>query len=332
VLLGVAGLTILGVASTASAATAGKTVTPTITPDTGLTNGESVTMTASGLTPASIGNLVECNSDAKQPTVHDGGVVNSDIPVSCTAPSFSKLVTVTAGGTISGTFNVVQGTNGPPCGPAPAVVTCPATDSTGGSPTTDAALFPCPPTAAQQAIGDVCTLAYGDEASDAAQGNILFGSEAPPSATPTTAAPTATTPTTKPPTATTVAPVTGASSGTTTPPPAVTTPAPAPTALATTGPGPAVGWLAAVGGVLLLLGLLVMAVVLDLPRRAMAGLGNTRGIGAVRALTDRDIGGSMESVRRRVGDHVSDAPEVARSLGHRVASASTRTAAWFLGR
>ena len=105
-------------ASTASAATAGKTVTPTITPDTGLTNGESVTVTASGLTPASIGNLVECNSDAKeQPTVHDGGVVNSDIPVSCTAPSFSKLVTVTAGGTISGTFSVVRARTGPLAGP-----------------------------------------------------------------------------------------------------------------------------------------------------------------------------------------------------------------------
>ena len=319
-------MTILGVASSASAA-AGKTVTPTITPDTGLTNGESVTLTASGLTPASIGNIIECNSDANQPTVHDGGVVNSDIPVSCTGPSFSKLVTVTAGGTISGTFSVVQGTNGPPCGPAPNVVTCPATDSAGKSPTADAALYPCPPTAAQQAIGDVCTLTYGDEANDSAAGNILFGSEAPPSATPTTAAPT---PTTKAPT-TTVAPVTGASGGTTTPP-AVTTPAPAPTALASTGPGPAVGWLTAVGGVLLLLGLLVMSVVLDLPKRAVAGLANARGMGAVRALADRDIGGALGSVKRQVGDRLSDAPAAARSLGHRVASASVRTASWFLGR
>ena len=181
------GSVIFGTAMSASAA-AGKTVTPTITPNHGLTNGESVTMTASGLTAGSIGNIIECNSDAKQPTVHDGGVVNSDIPVSCTAPSFSALVSVTAKGTISGTIKVVQGTNGPPCGPAPSVVTCPATDSNGKSPTADAALYPCPPTAAQQAIGDVCTLAYGDEANDAAQGNILFGTEAPPSATTTTGA------------------------------------------------------------------------------------------------------------------------------------------------
>ncbi len=319
-------MTIIGVASAASAA-AGKTVTPTITPDTGLSNGATVTMTASGLTPASIGNIIECNSDAKQPTVHDGGVVNSDIPVSCTGPSFSKLVTVTAGGTISGTFTVVQGTNGPPCGPPPNVVTCPATDSGGGSPTTDAALYPCPPTPAQQAIGDVCTLSYGDEANDAASGNILFGSEAPPGTTPTTAAPVATTPTTKAPT-TTVAPVTGAAGGTTTPAPAVTTP----TALASTGPGPAVGWLAAVGGVLLLLGLLVMSVVLDLPKRAMAGLANARGTGVARAMADRDMGGSLESVKRHIGDRVSNAPAAARDVGHRVASASIRTAAWFLGR
>ncbi len=181
------GSVILGTAISASAA-AGKTVTPTITPNTGLTNGETVTMTASGLTPGSIGNIIECNSDPNQPTVHDGGVVNSDIPVSCTAPSFSALVSVSTKGAISGTFKVVQGTNGPPCGPAPSVVTCPATDSKGKSPTVDAAAYPCPPTAAEQAIGDVCTLAYGDEANDAAQGNILFGTEAPPGTTTTTIA------------------------------------------------------------------------------------------------------------------------------------------------
>ena len=219
-------------------AATGVTVTPTITPNSGLTNGESVTLTASGLAKNSIGNILECNDDAKQPNVMVGGVVNSPIAVSCIAPSLSALVTVSASGDVSGTFKVVQGTVGPPCGPAPAAATCPATDSAGNSPTADAALYPCPPTPAQQAIGDVCTLTYGDEANDSAVGNILFAGESAPSATTTTgAAPAATTTTTKPPvTAATVAPATGATGGTT-----VTTPvsaAPAPTGtLATDGSG-----------------------------------------------------------------------------------------------
>ena len=139
--------TITGGTLAASAAT-GASPPITITPDTGLTNGQVVTITGTGFAKSSIGNVLECNSDAKQPTVLVGGLVNSTISVSCIAPSLSKLVTTSATGALNTTFPVVQGTVGPPCGPAPAAVTCPATDSAGKSPTADAALYPCPPTAA----------------------------------------------------------------------------------------------------------------------------------------------------------------------------------------
>ena len=197
---------------TADAAT-GATVTPTITPNTGLTNGAAVTFAASGLTASSIGNILECNSDSSQPQVKVGGIVNNTINVSCIAPSLQAIVTVNASGSVSATFHVIEGTVGPPCGPAPAAATCPATDSAGQSPTADAALYPCPPTAAQQAKGDDCTLTFGDEANDSAEGTITFASTAPASTTPPTTAPV--TATTKPPTTTptTVAPVTGATAG-----------------------------------------------------------------------------------------------------------------------
>ena len=61
----------------------------TVTPSTGLTAGQSVAVAGTGFTPKSPGNVVECNSDANQPTVFVGGLVNTKINVSCTAPSFS---------------------------------------------------------------------------------------------------------------------------------------------------------------------------------------------------------------------------------------------------
>jgi hypothetical protein len=251
-------------------------------------------------------------------------------------------VATTATGTLSTTFKVVQGTVGPPCGPMPALLTCPATDSGGASPTADAALYPCPPTAAQQAIGDVCTLTYGDQAGDSGMGTILFAGETAPTST---TAPPATTPattaTTKAPaSATTIAPVTGASSG--------TSPAPAAAAtgtLASTGPGRGVGWLGFIGGALILLGLLLL-VLRSAPRRALAGFVTPIGSRRMRARVMDDDRRSLTrhvteatsnwvgqlDVRRRLGGHVSGAPHAARGVAQKVASASTRTATWFLGR
>ena len=305
----VAGLTIVGTQISASAA--GVTGTITVTPSTGLSNGQSVTITGSGFTASSIGNILECNTDPKQPNVMDGGLVNSAISVSCNAPSLQAVVTTTASGGVSTTFKVVQGTVGPPCGPAPAVVTCPATDLAGNSPTADAALYPCPPTPAQQAIGDVCTLTFGDQANDSGVATILFGAETPPGATTTTAATTATT---KPATtATTTAPATGAGSGTTAPVSAT----PAAGTLATTGPGRGVGLLGAVGGVLLLFGLVLLLVLLHVPQRAFAGVFDRDATRSASTTVDRGSGGTLVT---------------ARALAHRVGSASVRTAAWFLGR
>ena len=353
----ISGLAILGSAVSAGAA-APLTGTVTITPST-VSNGTTVTVTGSGFTDSSIGNILECNSDANQPQVKLGGIVNSTVPVSCNPPSLQKLVTVSATGTISGMFTVVMGTVGPPCGPSPAAVTCPATDSAGKSPAADAALYPCPPTAAEAAKGDVCTITYGDANNDSGTANLTFAGSSP--TPPTTAAPTATTKppttaTTKPPTtattqppttATTVAPVTGAGGGTT---PSVTpSPAPvtAPSALATTGPGPGIGWLGAIGGVLLLLGLLVLLGVLERPRRAFAVVIGRDWLHRTDKRVDRDPGasisrhvhnaasgmvGHVDLVGRRLGGQASRAPAMARGLTRRVASASTRTAAWLLGR
>ncbi len=354
-LLAITGLTIVAGTTSASAAT-GKTGTITITPDTGLTNGQTITITGSGFTAGSIGNILECNSDSAQPNVMVGGLVNSSISVSCNAPSLTKLVTTTSTGTISGTFNVVEGTVGPPCvttSPPSTTAPCPATDTAGNSPAADAALYPCPPTAAQLAKGDTCTITYGDEANDSGVGNISFASQAPaptpttapPATTPTTKAPTATTPTTKAPTVTptTVAPVTGASGGTTPPAPTAT----APSTLATTGPGRGVGWLSAVGVVLLLLGLVLLFVLLEGPRRALAVLDVPTRMRRLslplhrhpdRSTTRQVVreasrwSGHIDHLGRRLGDQVSGAPAAARTLTHKVISASSRTAAWLLGR
>ncbi len=336
------------VAGQVSAFAAGNPNVPiTITPDTGLSDGSTVTIAGTGFTPKSLGNVLECNSDAKQPNVMVGGLVNSMISVSCNAPSLSALVTVSDSGSISATFKVVQGTVGPPCGPAPAAGTCAATDTAGNSPTADAALYPCPPTAAQQAIGDVCTLAYGDEANDGSMGTILFGSEVAPASTTTTAATTATTATTKPAatTATTTAPATGAGSGKT--PPAATPAAAGTGTLAATGPGRGIGWLGAIGGVLLLFGLLLLLVFLNIPQRAFAGIYDRGGIRRVETRVEGDSGGSpsrhsfqrvsnwvgqVDHVGRRLGQGFGGSSGAARSAAHRVVSASARTAAWFLGR
>jgi Fibronectin type III domain len=139
----------------------------TVTPGTCLNGGTVVTVTGSGFTAGALGNLLECNSDAGQPTVALPAPVSQDVPVSCTGISTAagSLITVAADGTFSATFTIVAGTTGPPCGPNYLVSTCPTADSSGGNPTTDAAAYPCPPTTAQAAT-DNCTLSFGDSNSN----------------------------------------------------------------------------------------------------------------------------------------------------------------------
>ncbi|HLX89922.1 MAG TPA: neocarzinostatin apoprotein domain-containing protein, partial [Acidimicrobiales bacterium] len=165
---------------TMDAASAANNPVLVVNPDTGLSGGSVVNVNGSGFTKNSIGNLLECNSDPHQPTVMLGSPINSTLPVSCTAPSYSKLVSTDSQGAISTTYTVVQGTTGPPCGTASAAVQCPATDSAGNSPSADAADYPCPPTAAQESAGDTCTLTYGDQANDSASVAIYFVGENPP--------------------------------------------------------------------------------------------------------------------------------------------------------
>ncbi|HLI72529.1 MAG TPA: neocarzinostatin apoprotein domain-containing protein [Acidimicrobiales bacterium] len=194
----------------------------TITPSTGLTNGQSVTITATGLTPNSPGTLLECDdapNGVTQTSVNLAQPVGQAVSLGCTAPSFSHIASSKADGSFSATFTIVQGTLGPPCGPSPDIVTCPATDSAGNPPAQDAPQFPCPPTAAQAAQGYVCHLNFGDQAGDSGSGVITFaGQSTPGSTTPSTPSSTpgttGTTGATSGSTGTAAAPATGASGST----------------------------------------------------------------------------------------------------------------------
>jgi hypothetical protein len=138
----------------------------TLTPGTCLNGGTVVKVTGSGFDPGASGTILQCNSDKAQPTVALPAPVSQDVPVSCTGINVANLITVGTDGTISGSATIIFGVTGPPCGkPAYALTpTCPTSDSGGAAPATDAANYPCPPTAAQIAAGDVCTLSFGDSA------------------------------------------------------------------------------------------------------------------------------------------------------------------------
>ncbi len=279
-----------------------------VTPATGLSGGQSVSITGSGFTANSTGNILECNDALNQPTVALPAPVSSPLAVGCTSPSYHVLASTSATGELSTTYDVVAGTLGPPCGTsADIVVTCPSTDSAGGDPATDAADYPCPPTPAQQAEGVTCSLRFGDEAGDSADATIVFdGQEATPSTTDPTTGPTAdptTDPTTTDPATadptndtTTTAPSTtttpsSSSPSTSSPAGSTTTAASQPSAvaaavagsssssdppivsansgsLAFTGTGPLAQWLAVVGVALMLLGMALL-VVIDAPRRLL---------------------------------------------------------------
>jgi hypothetical protein len=276
-------------ASGARAYAAGVSVQATVSPATGLSNGQTVTFTASGLAASSPGTILECDdapTGVTQTSVMLGAPVNQPVSVGCTPPSYSHVVSTKADGTVSTTFAVVAGTLGPPCGPAPDIATCPPTDSAGTSPAADAPAYPCPPTAAQATQGFVCHLTFGDAAGDSAQATLAFaGSTAPTTAapagtTPTTAAPAGTTPTTAKP-ATSSSGATSAQSAASAPSSAsAAAPASAPSSgtLATTGP-PSWLWGTLVAGVVTTsLGALLWFAPTRLTRRRVA-LGHVAGNG-----------------------------------------------------
>src|SRR4051812_21025921 len=106
----------------------------TVTPSTGLTDGQSVSVTGSGFA-GSIGGITECNTAAGQPTV---AVAGQQIPVGCSNP-IPAIQNLTNGGVTNKPLPPPPRTNGPPGNRA-------ATARQEGAPA--AALFPCPPPAA----------------------------------------------------------------------------------------------------------------------------------------------------------------------------------------
>jgi hypothetical protein len=215
--------------STTAKATKGKG-TATVDPATCLLNDSLVKVTAAGITPNTLGSILECNSATGQPTVSFAGEA---IPVSCSSVT-AFLFTSTASGGTTANFTVHAGVVGPPTS---------GTDSAGHSGATDAANYPCPPTAAQASAGVTCVIAVGDDAKpvgDEIPVPISFNTGKlviPPTTVPTTATTTKTGVTTA-----TTSSSTSASSG----------------SLAFTGTGPGVWWLGIIGIMLMILGGLML--------------------------------------------------------------------------
>ena len=250
-LLLVSSAAVLAVSGTA----AGATQSITVTPNTNLSNGTNVKITGSGFHPTKEGAVLECNDTKTQPKVT---VAHTEMaPVGCSDP-LSNLIKTTAGGTVSGTFTVIEGTVGPPAK---------GTDSSSGTAAVDAAKYPCPPTATQLAKGVSCNISYGTETGLTASVDITFTGQSPPASTTTVAG--ATTTTASGATTTTAAGSTPTTSHTAAAAGATTTTAPSGSSgsgsgssdagsLAFTGPGPGV-WILALAGILLLnMGFLVM--------------------------------------------------------------------------
>ncbi|HEY5024534.1 MAG TPA: hypothetical protein VII76_06130, partial [Acidimicrobiales bacterium] len=193
----------------------------------GLTAGQTVNVAGTGFSPGALASIVQCNSDPAQPVIF---FLGNDIPVSCSPLAIVTVPSTGANkGKLAGTHVLTTGTVGPPITGQPDVCTqvvptssTIANCTTTGVAATDAANYPCPPTAAQQAAGGTCVLAIGDQAGDRGIGVILFGSEPPPPSTTTTLAGGTTTTTiagtttTTAGTTTTVAPTTTTTGGTTT--------------------------------------------------------------------------------------------------------------------
>ena len=268
----VAGITLIAGALALGTVPAYAAATATATPDTGITAGQTVKLTGSGFVKNSPGTIFECNSDPNQPTVALAAPVSTSISVGCSPPSYAFLTSTSSTGTLSASWKVLGGTIGPPCGPPQDLDTCPSTDSAGKSPAADAALYPCPPTPAQQAIGDVCYINFGDQGNDNVTINILFAGESGSTTTTTTTAPASTTTTAAGgggATTTTAASNSGASGGSGSSGSSGTSGSSGSSAssggatasasgnLATTGPGPSLWWTFLAGLVLLNAGVLI---------------------------------------------------------------------------
>jgi len=173
-----------------------------------LAGGDVITLAGTSFTPGSLASAVQCNSDPHQPVIL---FLGNYIPISCTPLKLSQISP--GGGFNPPPFTVVQGTTGPVLNnPSSFPPTCTIDPTKGkpplpgqsgpipgctttGDPVTDAANFPCPPSAAQQTAGDDCVMAIGDQAGDRGVGVVLFGNETLPTTTTTTTLSTTTSPT-----------------------------------------------------------------------------------------------------------------------------------------
>jgi len=177
--LGMLGVAVLlaggGLVGTAVAASA---ATPTLsfTPNTNISLNQGVLVTASGFSHKVKGGLSQCPILAGEPTILDVTTGQQE-PVGCQA--FTPIKTTSGGHLPNPTgYGISSGFNGPPDS---------GTDSGGGDAATDAAKYPCPPTAAQVAAGGSCVLVFTDQAtpSESAQLAIAYNFES----TTTTTAP-----------------------------------------------------------------------------------------------------------------------------------------------
>jgi len=171
VLVVAAGGVLVGTAVAAAAATASISFTQTapIAP-TGPASDLPTTITGSGFHHSSVGALFECSTASGQPTIDTTvtpGIKTTDLgplPVSC---GQETPVVTTAKGDLPATaiIGLEEDVVGPPATGA---------DSTGGDAATDAATYPCPPSAAQGSAQ--CVVMYVDAAGDSASAPVTFAS------------------------------------------------------------------------------------------------------------------------------------------------------------
>jgi len=158
--------------------------TLSVTPSTDLHSGDVVSVSGSGFVAKSTGGIVECNNNPDQPTIE---VVGNAVPVGCSDPINSVTSTSAAGVLSPQSFTIETGVLGPPTE---------GTDSAGNDADTDAALYPCPPTAAQIALGDSCAISFGDQGGDQVSQAISFAGTTQTSETTSTTSAATTTSTT----------------------------------------------------------------------------------------------------------------------------------------
>jgi hypothetical protein len=157
-----AGGALLGTAITASAGTP----TLSFSPNTGIpasAPNQAVFVTVAGFTGHAKGGLSQCNVSPSEPTILDATTGEQE-PVSC--QPFVPIKTNAKGHLPTTGYGIQAGFNGPPDS---------GTDSVNnGDAATDAANYPCPPTAAQVAAGGVCNLVFTDTLGETASEAIVY--------------------------------------------------------------------------------------------------------------------------------------------------------------